>query len=74
MAGEIPSILARPAAQCAIRWGKWSILLCLLRKSGEFVRTAVRISPARSALQIVSSRPRIPSWQCDFAHLDLIGT
>jgi hypothetical protein len=47
MAGEIPSILARPAAQCAIRWGKWSILLCLLRKSGEFVRTAVRISPGK---------------------------
>jgi hypothetical protein len=35
MAGEILSILARPAAQCAIRWGKSSILLCLLRKSGR---------------------------------------
>jgi hypothetical protein len=45
MASEILSILARPAAQCVIQWGKWSILLCLLRKGGTIVRTAVRISP-----------------------------
>jgi hypothetical protein len=57
MADEILSILARPAAQCAIRWDNWFILLCLLRKGGAFDRTAVRISPGSPPCRLCLRAP-----------------